>query len=250
MFEPIGHRGHQSTPAATECSRGAFIGHLRADTSVTTPPPEHADEFRSHLLSWGVDNQRNFLWRDPDRSFYEVFVAEFFLTQTQANNVAEVYPTFLERFPSLVAIAQADPDEIESTIEPLGFQRMRTDALIKIADQYSTPPRDRDDLTDLPRVGPYVADATLCFACERPLPIVDRNVVRIYNRVFDSDFPDSESNQRAFATQMLPGDGSEARRYNLALLDFGALLCQKLDPKCETCVASEYCRYYNSSAKK
>ncbi|QGN08138.1 hypothetical protein Hrd1104_00170 [Halorhabdus sp. CBA1104] len=206
-----------------------------------------ADRFRQNLLSWFDDNSREYPWRDEDRSLYEVFVAEFFLTQTPADNVADVYPTFLDRFPTLDSLDDADPERIESTIEPLGFQRMRTEALVEIAERYESLPEERDELTSLPRVGPYVADATLCFACERPHPIVDRNVVRVYDRIFGSAFPDGQTERRAFADELLSTNGSEARRYNLALLDFGAIRCQKRDPGCTDCFAAEYCDYYRST---
>jgi A/G-specific adenine glycosylase len=52
--------------------------------------------FRPALLKWGQGHQRNFPWRERDRSFYEVFVAEFLLTQTPAENVATVYPRFVD----------------------------------------------------------------------------------------------------------------------------------------------------------
>lgn len=208
--------------------------------------PTYAEQFRQSVLSWGRENGRLYPWRDDGRTLYEVFVAEFLLTQTPADNVAEVYPVFLERFPSLAALDDASPEEIEATIEPLGFQRMRTEALNEIAEGYDTLPRDREQLLSLTRVGPYVADATLCFALERPLPILDRNVVRVYDRVFGSAFPEKTSERREVAVQLIPDDGDEARRYNLALLDFGALVCQKREPKCETCFVSDYCRYYNS----
>lgn len=208
--------------------------------------PAYAEQFRHDLLSWGRENRRPYPWRDDGRTLYEVFVAEFFLTQTPADNVADVYPAFLEHFPSLEALDDADPEEIEATIEPLGFQRMRTEALDELAEEYDTLPRDRERLLTLTRVGPYVADATLCFALERSLPILDRNVVRVYDRVFGSAFPKKTSERREFAAQLVPDDGEEARRYNLALLDFGALVCQKREPTCETCFASEYCRYYDA----
>jgi A/G-specific adenine glycosylase len=215
---------------------------------VDSQPTETADKFRRTLLRWAEENQREYPWRDRGRSFYEVFVAEFFLTQTPADNVAGVYPEFLEKYPSLTAVDEADPVEIEATIEPLGFQRMRTEALTAIAEQYHSLPREREILTDLPRIGPYVADATLCFALDRRLPIVDRNVVRVYDRLFGPEFPESDRERREFAKRMLPDGEEETRRYNLGLLDFGALVCEKQDPKCRECFASGYCRYYDSQA--
>lgn len=61
--------------------------------------PPFAGAFREQLSAWAETNLRQFAWREPGRTFYEVFVAEFFLTQTPAENVAEVYPEFLDSFP-------------------------------------------------------------------------------------------------------------------------------------------------------
>lgn len=209
-------------------------------------PPEHADEFRSTLLAWATDNLRSFPWREPERSFYEVFVAEFLLTQTPAGNVAGVYPEFLSEFPTLRALRDAETDRLRTVIEPLGFQRIRSEALIEIAATHHELPRERSELIELPRVGPYVADATVCFACSRRVPILDRNVVRVYDRVFGGSFPESRTDRRAFAERLLPETGIETRRYNLALVDFGALVCEKRRPRCEECFAADYCRYYDT----
>jgi A/G-specific adenine glycosylase len=218
-----------------------------AVTDMTDDPPDTAEKFRVDLLSWGEDNRRKYPWRDLECSLYEVFIAEFFLTQTPADNVAAVYPDFLTRFPTLTHVRDADEEDLEEAIQPLGFQRMRAEALSQIAAEYDALPMDVEALEKLPRVGPYVTNATLCFAREQPLPILDRNVKRVYSRVFGEQFPDSESDQLRFTSQILPTNGPAARRYNLALLDFGALVCTKREPKCTQCFVSEYCTYYQNN---
>ncbi len=68
----------------------------------------HKEErFRSTLLEWAEENLGDFPWREPDRYLYEVFVAEFFLTQTPASNLESVYLEFLDRYPTLNAIEDA-----------------------------------------------------------------------------------------------------------------------------------------------
>ncbi|GAB3310898.1 hypothetical protein [Haloplanus salinarum] len=121
---------------------------------------------------------------------------------------------------------------------------MRSRALEEIAATYETLPSDTDELQTLPRVGVYVANATICFALAEPLPVVDRNVVRVYRRVFGAEFPESANERVHFAESILPELGEEARTYNLALLDFGAMVCTKLEPDCESCFANDYCVYY------
>lgn len=199
--------------------------------------------FRKNLLKWGQENRREYLWRESNRTLYEVFVAEFFLTQTPADNVAAVYPIFLERFPTLDAIAEVSEDELVEVIEPLGFQNMRAEALKQIASTHDYLPTGPESLMELPRVGRYVANATLCFARGDRLPILDRNVERVYRRVFRDTWPETEADQLTFTQRLIP---DEARTYNLALLDFGALICQP-EPLCEECFANEYCVYFRES---
>lgn len=208
--------------------------------------PEPAEWFSNALLEWSEDNLRDFPWRNPSLSFYEVFLAEFLLTQTPAENVARVHPEFVERFPDLDAIRAASEEEIAEVLEPVGFYNRRARALKEIGDTVEDLPHDRDDLLSLPRVGPYIADATLCFALNRPLPVIDRNVDRVYGRLFGDSWPDDEENRREFANRLLPE--VDARRYNLALLDFGAEICKPKSPACEECFAQEYCAYYGSIA--
>ncbi|WP_241768029.1 hypothetical protein [Haloferax sp. ATB1] len=167
-------------------------------------------------------------------------MAEFFLTQTPADNVAAVYPVFLERFPTLDTIAEVSENELVEVIGPLGFQNMRAEALKQIALTHDHLPNEPEPLMELPRVGRYVANATLCFVRGDRLPVLDRNVGRVYSRVFRDTWPDTDSEQLTFTKRLVP---DEARAYNLALLDFGALVCQTA-PLCEQCFANEYCVYF------
>ncbi|MCU4802401.1 hypothetical protein OB920_18655 [Halobacteria archaeon HArc-gm2] len=201
--------------------------------------------FRTELLEWGEENRREYSWREPDRTLYEVFVAEFFLTQTPADNVGAVYPRFLELFPTLDEIADANEDELVEVIEPLGFQNMRAQALKRIASTHDHLPTRAESLMELPRVGRYVANATLCFARGDRLPVLDRNVERVYSRVFRDVWTETEADQLAFTEKLVP---DEARTYNLTLLDFGALICQT-EPLCEQCFANEYCDYFRESSR-
>ncbi|MEE6211093.1 hypothetical protein U3A55_13165 [Salarchaeum sp. III] len=198
------------------------------------------EQFRTHLLNWGQDNIRSFPWREPDRTLYEVFVAEFFLTQTPAHNVATVYPRFLSQFPSLDAIRSATESELVEIIRPLGFYNMRASALKQIAETNDTLPDTPSELEKLPRVGEYVANATVCFTYDTPLPVLDRNVNRVYSRVFGDEWPDGHSDQLRFTADLVP---DAARLYNFALLDFGATVCTP-DPRCNRCFANSYCAFY------
>lgn len=208
---------------------------------------EKEHRFREGLLEWGEENIRDFPWREKNRTFYEVFIAEFFLTQTPADNVAGLYPEFLNRFPDLNAIEAARTSELAESIEPLGFHNMRAAALSEIASSYDDLPRTSDGLKELPRVGTYVANATVCFAGYERVPILDRNVRRVYGRVFREEFQET-TNEEEFALSILPSNSNTARTYNMALLDFGAIVCRKTEPDCESCFSRRYCTYYADEA--
>lgn len=203
---------------------------------------EHRGElFRQEIHVWGGDNLRQFPWREEDANFYEVFIAEFFLTQTPAENVARVYPEFLVRYPSLEAIRHSNVGSLAESIEPLWFHNMRSEALHSISLNYDKIPTDPDELRTLPRVGDYVANATACFALESPTTVLDRNVKRIYSRVFADEWLEQRTEQEKFASRLLPE--SEARMYNLALIDSGAKVCTP-SPHCSECFENDYCTYY------
>lgn len=204
------------------------------------------ERFRDDLLEWAENHTREFPWRNPGASFYEVFMAEFFLSRTRAQVVDRVIPEFLEAFPDLESIRQANPERIAEVIRPTGLQNRRARALKDIAEKVDGDelPREAEELRSLPRVGEYVANATLCFAQREPLFIRDTNVTRIYDRLLGDEWPQSNEAQAELLSSIVPDDN--ARKYNLALLDFGAAICTAQSPRCSECFASEYCDYYQT----
>lgn len=203
------------------------------------------DRFQRGLLSWAADNERAFPWRNPEADLYEVFIAEMFLRRTRADVVEDVIDGFLDRYPSLSALEGAEKETLADIIRPLGLQNKRAAALLRLTEavEGTSLPRDREALLELPQVGPYIANASLCFALDRQLPIVDRNVDRVYGRLLGAEWSSLDQDGRyELAGRMLP-DG-EARRFNLGLLDLASLVCTASDPDCEDCFARSECRYY------
>lgn len=105
-------------------------------------------------------------------------------------------------------------------------------------------PESVDDLkTRLSYVGDYAANATACFGYGERRPIVDTNVVRIYNRVFGLDHDSQDDAMWKLAESLLPQNRFDT--YNLALLDLGAEICTSRSPNCEICPLSDECEYYD-----
>jgi A/G-specific adenine glycosylase len=205
--------------------------------------PKRRNRFVEEILDWEAEQYREFAWRRDDITHYEMFLAEFFLSRTRPDVVEPIYETFLEQYPDMEALEAAEVDELAEVIRPLGLQNRRAAALAEIADAVDgSLPDTVDGLLELPRVGPYVANATLCFGRGEPRPIVDRNVKRVYGRVFGDEWPETQSAQYEFAETLLPA--GDARMYNLALLDFPSITCTASDPDCESCFANSYCEFY------
>lgn len=199
--------------------------------------------FRNKLSQWGDDNLRSFPWRtttDP----YEILVAEVLLQKTAAEKVEPIYEHLLAAYPSPAALVDADREDIAEIIYSLGFQNQRSRALVEIGRELEDDgvPTSRGALLELPYIGQYATNATLCFAFGEVRPIVDANVVRVYNRFFDTDFEYRDEEAWQFAARMLPE--TDVGTFNLALLDFAATICTPRTPACEECFLRGYCDYY------
>lgn len=204
------------------------------------------ERFRTKILAWAEGNLREYPWRKTTEP-YEVLVAEILLQKTSADKVEPIYRELLSAYPTPASLADAHLDDIAEIIYSLGFQNQRSKALVSIAEQIreSGVPDDAEEMLELPYVGRYAANATLCFAFGEPRPIIDANVVRVYNRIFDEEFDYRDDEVWSFAAVVLPVD--EAQRFNLAILDFAALVCQPKVPNCEECFFTGDCTYYRSN---
>lgn len=210
---------------------------------VETPPDSTVSAFQDAVAMWATDsNLRDFPWRTEATPF-EVLVAEVLLQRTFADKVEPVYGALLEEYPTPAALGAASETEVASLIEPLGLQNKRAAALIEIGQSIADDgvPSTVDELKELSHVGDYAANATLCFGFDERRPIVDTNVVRVYERAFDVSLDANDPESWAFAESMLPE--AQYQGYNLALLDLGAMICTPTDPACGRCPVADCCAY-------
>lgn len=200
-------------------------------------------QFAKRLLAWFSSNAREFPWRretDP----YRILVAEKLLQQTTYGHVLKVYDVFLEKFPNIQSLAQANVSDIEGTIRRLGFQRQRAKQFKKIGSAVLTEhegkiPSNKEDLLKLSGIGEYVANAVLCFAFNNDVPIVDMNVRRVIGRYFGwKKIKDIEIEKRL--SRFIPK--GKAKQFNWGIIDFSSLVCSR-KPKCKKCFLSDLCSY-------
>lgn len=210
--------------------------------------PADANRFATDLSEWAEDNLRTFPWRDWWNEPYEVFLAEFFLVQTPAERVAEFLPGFVSKYPDVLSLEAASEEELREDIEPLGLQHRRASALKQIASAVDGGiPPTQEELQDLPRVGDYVSKATEMYSSGDSYVLLDTNIRRVLDRLLGDDWPDATEAQRATLATVLERYPDGPATAQLALIDFGAIVCKAQRPRCADCFATEYCEYYQRS---
>ncbi|MDP9349789.1 MAG: A/G-specific adenine glycosylase, partial [Gemmatimonadota bacterium] len=205
-----------------------------------TPRPvpsgrEPLPSLRDLLLRWYDAHRRDLPWRaegPPDP--YRVWLSEVMLQQTRVETVKPYFRRWLERFPTLAALAEAPQDEVLKAWEGLGYYSRARNfhrAAREVVERYGGEvPGDAAAFRALPGVGRYTAGAVLSIAFGRPEPVVDGNVRRVFARLLDDPDP-AEGALWALAEALVPG--ARPGDLNQALMELGATVCVPRNPRCE-----------------
>ncbi len=165
------------------------------------------------------------------------------LQQTQVERVRQYYQKFLERFPTLEALARAHLDEVLKAWEGLGYyaraRNLHKAARIIMRDYNKKIPQDREALLKLPGTGRYTAGAILSIAFGQDEPVVDANVRRVVSRIFALRRTQTHKKLTELTRALLPV--GQAGLFNQALMDLGATICVGREPKCLLCPLSKLC---------
>jgi A/G-specific adenine glycosylase len=206
--------------------------------------------FGVRLRRWYRRNARDLPWRRT-RDPYHVLVSELMLQQTQVSRVVDFYGAFLQRFPTLHAVADSPVTHVLEQWEGLGYYA-RARNLHKLAqtvagdsERRGLLPSAPTDLRSLPGIGAYTAGAVASFAYEIRAPLVDTNVARVLLRIFAPQFsPKTPLGQKvawALAEASLPRSGRATWTHNQALMELGALVCRAQIAECAVCPAAAGC---------
>lgn len=183
-------------------------------------------EFQHLIHSYYRDNRRSFPWRETDDP-YKIMVSEIMLQQTQTHRVVDKYLAFLQAFPTVKDLAEAPTSEVLRLWKGLGYNRRALNlqrAAKVIAEEYKGKVPDRlDQLKALPGIGDYTAAAIAAFAFNRPVPLIETNVRRIYIHHF---FPEAEmvSDKELMPLIEETLDYEHPRDWYYALMDYGSQL--------------------------
>jgi A/G-specific adenine glycosylase len=210
------------------------------------PDAAKAEAVRGALIPWFEENGRDLPWRRT-RDPWRVLVSEVMLQQIQVARAVPFYERFLERFPTVEALAEAPLADAIRVWGDLGRYRrvvnLHRTARIVVEEHGGRVPSDPDALLKLPGVGPYTAGAVACFAFERDAHFLDTNIRRVLHRLFlGAEVPEpraKEGQLLSLAEAMVPRD--RAWRWGQSVMELGALRCKARKPLCASCPVGELC---------
>ena len=219
--------------------------HLGQKQNACRLPP-HALSFRRRLLAWYARHGRRLPWRglaDP----YAVLVSEIMLQQTQVARVAEFFPRFLARYPTLEELAGAPPDAVREAWNGLGYYARARNlhaAARQVVDRLGgVLPERPGDLRRLPGIGRYTAGAVASIAFGANVAALDTNAARVLARVLGVRRTGGADRRHArlwrLAEALVPH--GRAGDWNQALMDLGATVCTARAPCCAACPVRRSC---------
>lgn len=211
--------------------------------------PAELRKLRSFFVQYADNHLRGFPWRPARTRAFHLLIAELLLVQTKAEDVARVWPILVRRFPDPWSLSSARHSALVRLLRPLGLQRQRARALKAVSAalidfHHGRVPRTVEGLLMLPHVGLYVATAVACFGGGHRVPIVDANVIRVFDRITGTK--GTRELRRRFDVWQLAWSALprvNAKIHNYGLLDFAAQICTSQAPDCAYCALVSRCAF-------
>jgi|SRR5687767_2663968 len=215
-------------------------------SAPSLPAPASRQRFRRALLGWYRQHGRKLPWRETDDP-YHILVSEMMLQQTQVDRVLPKYHEWLEKYPSLGALAAAPEQDVRDTWRPLGYnvrpRRLHAIARESVERYGGALPSDEKTLLSFKGIGAYTAGAIRSFAFGQRAAIVDTNVARVLFRVFvgrgDAKAHAMRKHLWSVSETLVPR--KHVFDFNQALMDLGAMVCVARKPKCLICPMLKMC---------
>lgn len=212
------------------------------------PPDLNVKALRAALLAWYHRNARDLPWRRT-RAPYAIWVSEIMLQQTRVDTVIPFYERFMERWPTVNDLAQANPEEVRAMWSGLGYyqraQNMLKASQVIVEQHQGKVPSNINQLAELPGFGPYTRGAVASIAFDKEVAAVDGNVMRVLSRIgaFEGDVRQSTNSKKIWTLAEALSKGESPGYFNQSLIELGALICKKA-PLCAECPARPYCKAY------
>ena len=203
-------------------------------------------KFSNSLLQWYLQNKRDLPWRNTTNP-YPIWLSEIMLQQTRVSQGLPYFLSFIEHFPTVTHLANADEQTVLKLWQGLGYysraRNMHKTAQYIAFELNGKFPTNYKDLLKLKGVGEYTAAAIASFAFNEVVPVVDGNVYRVLSRYFniETDIASAEAKKEFtnLAQELIPQNNPAL--FNQAIMEFGALQCVPKNPKCEICIFNDRC---------
>ena len=214
--------------------------------------PDQVKAFQYRLVRWYDRHGRDLPWRHT-RDPYCILVSEIMLQQTQVERVIGYYQRFLERYPTIHALAASSEPAVRETWDGLGYyaraRNLHRTARTVVADHAGRIPSDPTLIRTLPGIGRYTAGAVLSIAYRQDAAILDTNAARVLRRVFGVRRARSKAtlHRRLWDIAEAVTPSGRADRFNQAIMDLGATICQARTPRCGDCPVRSCCRSADSA---
>ena len=204
-------------------------------------------EFHNLILQWYDLNKRDLPWRSTKEP-YKIWVSEIILQQTRVVNGIIYYRRFIEHFPNLHSLANADENDVLLIWQGLGYysraRNLHFSAKYIVDKLNSNFPNTYQDIIKLKGIGDYTASAISSICFEEKVPAIDGNIFRILSRLFElkESFYSNKfkTKIKKLALEIMPNN--RFGDYNQALMDYGSIICKPTNPLCSECVVSTMCK--------
>lgn len=203
-------------------------------------------QLQKNFLDWYFMHARNLPWRE-NTDPYRIWISEIMLQQTRVDTVIDYFHRFMQTFPTIKDLANADDEKLLKVWEGLGYYSRARNLKVaanQIMDEYDGKfPQTPTEISKLKGIGPYTTGAISSIAFHLPEPAIDGNVMRVVSRLFliKEDIAKASSRKvfdqavRKIIPERYPGE------FNQAFMDLGSSICTPTSPKCTECPLSSFC---------
>jgi A/G-specific adenine glycosylase len=212
-------------------------------------------DFSTTITDWYRHHRRDLPWRNTQNP-YLIWISEIILQQTRVAQGLDYYKRFVEHFPDVLSLAEADEEEVLKYWQGLGYySRARNlhSAARQIRDNHrGIFPNKYEDVLALKGVGDYTAAAICSFAYAQPYAVLDCNVYRVLSRIFGIETPINTPKAKKEFSQLAQNllNCEQPALHNSAMMDFGALQCLPSSPDCPNCPFVNQCIAFASGRVK
>jgi A/G-specific adenine glycosylase len=206
--------------------------------------------FYKRLINWYLQNKRGLPWRETAHP-YPIWVSEIILQQTRVAQGLPYFHRFMERFPTVEDLANADEEEVLRLWQGLGYysraRNLHACAQAVVCVHGGLFPSTFEELKKLPGIGPYTAAAIASFAFKEVVPVVDGNVLRVLSRLMadDTDIAHSSAHSHFFNISKELISPEQPDIFNQAIMELGALVCTPYQPLCGECPVKDICQAHH-----